>query len=117
MLHDPSLSSLPSESAAPPPPPKLPTTAQPVSVVDEEDYSNLVLKWVVYTLGWLLLLYFAIACYQAKSQARTVNAEPAHMLHAGAYEPAQAVPSSPPSGPPRSRVNSAGTSGRKPRTR
>ena len=113
VLHGPSLSSLPLASAARPPSPKLPTTAQPVFVVDEEDYSNLVLKWVVYTLGWLLLLYFATACYNAQSQARTVNAEPASLLDAGAYEPAQAVPS----GPPRSRVNSVGTSGRKPRTR
>ena len=113
VLHGPSLSSLPLASAARPPSPKLPTTAQPVFVVDEEDYSNLVLKWVVYTLGWLLLLYFAIACYQAKSQARTVNAEPAHLLHAGAYEPAQAVPN----GPLRSRVRSAGTNGPKQPTR
>ena len=108
MLHDPSLSSLPSESAAPPPPPKLPTTAQPVSVVDEEDYRS-----VVCTLGWLLLLYFATLRYRARSQARTVDAEPARLLDAGAYEPAQAAPN----GPPRSRVKSAGTSGRKPPTR
>ena len=113
VLHGPSLSSLPLASAARPPSPKLPTTAQPVFVMDKEDYSNLVLKWVVYTLGWLLLLYFATACYNAQSQARTVNAEPASLLDAGAYEPAQAVPS----GPRRSRVKSAGTSGPKQPTR
>ena len=113
MLHDPSLSSLPSESAALPPPLKLQTTTQPVSVVDEEDYSNLMLRSVLCILGWLLLLYFATLRYHTRSQARTVNAEPARLLDAGAYEPAQAVPN----GPLRSRVRSAGTNGPKQPTR
>ena len=114
VLHGPSLSSLPSASAAPPPPLKLLPTAQPISVLAENvDYSGSLLRSVVCTLGWLLLLYFATACYNAQSQARTVNAEPASLLDAGAYEPAQAVPS----GPRRSRVKSAGTSGPKQPTR
>ena len=113
MLHDPSLSSLPSASAAPPPPPKLPTTAQPVSVAEKVDYSGSLLRLVLCTLGWLLLLYFATLRYHTRSQARTVNAEPARLLDAGAYEPAQAVPN----GPLRSRVKSAGTNGPKQPTR
>ena len=114
MLHGPLLSSLPSASVAPPPPPKLPpTAAQPVSVVDAEDYSNLMLRSVLCTLGWLLLLYFATLRYHTRSQARTVNAEPARLLDAGAYDPAQAVPN----GPLRSRVTSAGTNGPKQPTR
>ena len=114
MLHGPLLSSLPSASVAPPPPPKLPpTAAQPVSVVDAEDYSNLMLRSVLCTLGCLLLLYFATLRYHIRSQARTVNAQLARLRNAGAYKPAQAVPN----GPPRSGVMSAGKSGWKPPTR
>ena len=113
MLHGPSLSLLRSASAAPPPPSKLQPTAQPVSVAEKVDYSGSLLRSVLCTLGWLLLLYVATACYHDQSQARTVNAEPARLLDAGAYEPGQAVPS----GPQRSGVKSAVMSGRKPPTR
>ena len=114
MLHGPSLSSLPSASAAPPPPLKLLPTAQPISVLAENvDYSGSLLRSVLCTLGCLLLLYFATLRYHIRSQARTVNAQLARLRNAGAYKPAQAVPN----GPRRSRVKSAGTSGPKQPTR
>lgn len=111
-MHGLSLPSLSLASAAPPPPLplKLPPTAQPVPVSEELDFSSPVLRSILHTLGWLLLLYFATACCHAQSQARVVNVELARLLDAGAYKPAQAVPS----GPSRSGVVSVGTSRRKP---
>ena len=82
-------------------------------LAENVDYSGSLLRSVVCTLRWLLLLYFATLRYHTRSQARTVNAEPARLLDAGAYDPAQAVPN----GPLRSRVTSAGTNGPKQPTR